>query len=197
MIVFIAVIGVLSASLISLAYSGSKSSKAYRQERVVRYNAESALQTTVLRLQRNPLIGTDATSTGTPPLDASCAMNLPMQQDTTQGAKATFVAGSVLSVTCGPTCSTTTSTGSCDPSVAGGSGGLDGDGGQKPRDITITVTCKGPAAGAPGALLDCRGSGASTRVVAKARVRFEIDTTAANQSQRATIPKIVSWDTSR
>ncbi len=46
-------------------------------------------------------------------------------------------------------------------------------------------------------MISCTGSGPSNRVVARARVRFDVDYTLANKSQRAVVPKILTFDSKR
>lgn len=191
---FILVIGVIALALLSFSFTATKSQAVFRADRVIRNNAESALITTVERLRMNPLMATDANSSGTPPLDSACNLNFPMQEDTSNGTKATVTSTSVLQVTCGPTTPYNTSG---TYGVQSGSGGVDADGGQRPRDVTITVTCKGERANVRN-LVDC-GTTGTARIVAQARVRFDIDpnVTLANYDKRAVVPKIVTWDIRR
>ena len=154
---FILVIGVIALALLSFSFTATKSQAVFRADRVIRNNAESALITTVERLRMNPLMATDANSSGTPPLDSACNLNFPMQEDTSNGTKATVTSTSVLQVTCGPTTPYNTSG---TYGVQSGSGGVDADGGQRPRDVTITVTCKGERARAQPRRLRHDGHGA-------------------------------------
>lgn len=187
---FLLVIGVAAAALVGLAFTGSKTVQVYREDRVMRYNADSVLQLSILRLQRNPLMATDATSSGSPLLDSACGLNYPLQDFTAEGARPTFTAGSFLTVTCGPT---TANDASGPWGAQSGSGGIDTDGGQRPRDVTISVWCQGPARPPVHGLVTCNGTGTS-RLMARARVRFEIDYDAADQvNGRAIIPKVLTW----
>jgi len=192
---FIIVVGIVAAAVLLMAYTGSNTLAVYRQDRIVRANAEAAMTTTIVRLSKNPLMATDGTSTGTPSLDSSCALNYPMQQPTTGGVIPTFTSGSVLQVTCGPTSAYNAS----GPWGAGsGSGHIDtASGTQGPRDVTITVTCKVPTANADAKSKVTCGTSGTSRVVARARVRFEIDYTKTNKLQWAVVPKVIAWDLRR
>lgn len=179
---FIIVIGVLAAALIGFAFTASANTRVYREQRVVRYNAESAINLTIVQLEMEPPLGTA-------PND--CDLDFDMNEELGNGEQQILATGSVLTVECSPI-----STGSYAPVVP--SGGVDSDGGQAPRVVLITVHCIGP--GAPPdnrSVLACTGSGASDRVVAEARVRFEIDYTAADQNERAVVPKILTFDSQR
>jgi len=189
---FLTVMGVLAVSLASMAMSGSSTLEVYRENRAIRTNAESAINLTIFRLVKNPLMATDATSTGTPPLDAACNLAFPIATQHSGDAPIapSFTAGSTLTVTCGPT---TPASATGPWGAYSGSGGLDTDGGQRPRDVTINVACLGTAVVKANSTITC-GSTGTSRLVARARVRFEIDTTATNRSQRAVIPKVMTWD---
>ena len=108
---FVTVVLALAVGLLSLAYTGSSTLRAYRP-------------------QQNPLIGVSGAS---PP---ACGMNYLVQEDTASGgAIQVFTPGSVLNVTCGATPgqdSGVRETG--DPRTAP-------NGGQGPRDVTFTVSC--------------------------------------------------------
>lgn len=193
---FLTVVGLLSVVVLSMSWTGSNTVAVYRQDRVMRYNAEAALQTTVLRLSKNPLLGTvDRTDLTTDSPD--CPMDFTMVQDPSGTAPVppTFRTGSILKVSCAPT------------SALNSSGPWGGSGAsgyydpvsqtQSPRDVTITVSCLVPA-GATTAKdpINC-GSTGTARVVAQARVRFEIDYSLADKQRWAVVPKIVSWDVRR
>ncbi len=194
---FLVVVGVLAVAVVNMAWTGSKTLAVYREERVVRVNAESALQATVLRLSANPLMGTVDTPDIPGYVDTrDCPLNFPLSQDLVGGqVKPTFQAGSFLQVDCAPT-SANNATG---PWGGGGASGYRIDSGpdrgdQSPRDVTITVTCRRPS-GSTNPLV-C-GSSGPARIVAVARVRFDIDYSISDRWRWATVPKIVNWDLRR
>lgn len=155
------VILALSWSLIELSYTGSASLRTYRHERVRRYSADSALQAAIQMVKGDPSLGVSGSS-------SSCGMTYAVQQDTAGGAALqVFDENSVLKVSCVPTPGVTNS-GIREPDERGGP-----TGGQLARDVTFTVTCEEVASSKPFKLA-CR-SGGSSRTLATARVRFDID----------------------
>lgn len=192
---FLTVVGLLAVVVLSMAWTGSNTLAVYRQDRVLRYNAEAALQTTVLRLATNPLMGTvDRPDLTTDTRD--CPMDFALQQDPggTAPIPPTFTSGSFLKVTCAPT------------SAANATGPWGGSGAsgyydtvsqtQSPRDVTITITCTSPPSTKAKDPVTC-GSAGTSQVIAKARVRFEIDYSLTDKQRWAVVPKVVTWDVRR
>lgn len=181
-IAFLLVIGVLATALIGFAFTATTATRVYRQQRVVRYNAESSINLTIQRLKATPSIGT-LSSPG-------CGLVSSMQEPLGDGQQQTLVSGSRLTVECSPI-----TTGVYAPVIP--SGGLDTDGGQAPRVVKIEVFCLGPAQPASSkALLECNNGGPGSRLVAKARVRLDVDYSVGDISARAIVPKIQSLNLS-
>jgi len=182
---FLTIILTLTVALFGLANAGAASLRHFRFERVRRYNADAALQATVQWLKDTPTMGV----TGGP----TCGMNYAMQESTGGFAQPVLATGSYLTVSCAATSGVT-------------SGGADGDGGQAGRDVTIEVRCNSAAPPGPHGNLVCN-TGAKSTVLARARVRFDIDygitPTAPNcgptvalcsaSTVRAVVPKVVYW----
>lgn len=186
-VAFLTIVMTLVTALLYFAMAGSTSVRSYRQERVRRYAADGALNAAVQRLKVTPTLGTTA---------GSC-LTFTITEDLAGGEVYPMVAaGSSLTVDCAPT--------------VPGAPLIDGDQGQAPRDVLLTVTCTfNPASVGPDQPLSC-GSGGSTMVLGRARVRFEIDygivASVANgncndpanctaATNRAVVPKIISWST--
>lgn len=192
---FVFVIVIIAWALTDLAYTGSSSLRAYRLERERRYAADGAMQAAVQMARLNTQLGISTS----PP---ACSMTMPINEDTAGGATIqVFTAGSTLSVSCFATPGVTNS-GDIDPD----------EGGQLTRDVSFTVSCNyNPPMPAHGTLT-C-GSGSSTLLLGRARVRYDIDygivPTLPNcgpmdpnfplvnlcraSTVRAVVPKIVYW----
>lgn len=184
-IAFVTVILTLAVSLLTLAYTGSSSLRAFRIERAQRNAADAAMQSAVHMVRKDPTLGQ---TTGSP----TCSMTYPMVETTSGGELSVVAAGSFVTVTCEATAGST-------------SGGVDVDFGQRTRDVTFTVTCLGSPPG-PRQKLSCGSSGA-TQVLARARVRYEIDyslvpsgatcapstTDCIAHNARAVVPKVLTW----
>jgi hypothetical protein len=185
-LVFVTVVLTLAVSLLTLAYTGSTSLRAFRIERTRRYAADGALQSAVQYVKQDPTLG-QTTGSGT------CSLTYPIVQGSGAGEPALVAASSTLTVTCEATPGTT-------------SGGVDVDGGQRIRDVTFTVTCRGDPPGVKG-VLSCDSSSSTTTVLGRARVRYEIDyelvpsgstcapsvTECSAHNARAVVPKVVTW----
>lgn len=192
-LVFLIVVGLLAAAVLGMAFTGVRSTEAFRQERALRYNAESAINTAILMVARQPtlaVVDPSDPSDPTPdpnPAHADCGLRHNMRQDTADGTQPTFYPDSTLQVICRPTPANTR------PPASDGRPGADG--GQNTRDVTFYVYCYENTL----ANLDripCASFGGSTvRTLAEVRVRFEPDYNAADPTRRAVIPKIISWDT--
>ncbi len=184
-IAFLTVILTLAVSLLTLAYTGSTSLRNFRIERARRYAADGALQSAVQMVKKDPTLGQ---TTGSP----TCQMTFPIVEDTSAGALSVVSAGSYVTVSCAATTGVV-------------SGGVDVDQGQRARDVTFTVTCQGTPP-ARNQKLVCGGSGPTT-VLARARVRYEIDyglvptgatcapsaTDCVAHNARAVVPKVLTW----
>lgn len=183
---FLTIILTLTVALFGLANAGAASLRHFRLERTRRYNADAALQATVQRVKDTPTLGVTS--------GANCNWSFPMQEDIAGGlAQRVITPGSTLTVTCAATAGVT-------------SGGADVDGGQALRDVTIEVACNNTAAPAAHASLTC-GAGGNSTVIARARVRFEVDygivpaapdcgptvALCSASTVRAVVPKVVYW----
>ena len=165
---FLVVILVVCASLFQLAFAGTKSLRVYQEERTLRYGADAALEVGIQNVKATSTLGV---SNGN-----GCSWNVPI----TEGGTPVIAANSYLVVTCTATTD---------------SSGTDTDGGQKARDVSFTVTCRSNGPGTDDVPLVC-GTGGTDRVVATARVRYEIDYSAPTAT-RSIVPKVLSWDIRR
>ncbi|MGN6693259.1 MAG: hypothetical protein ACTHN0_03705 [Aquihabitans sp.] len=178
-LVFLTVIGLLTAALLSYAYTGTKTLTAYRLERTRRYAADSALVSTVFRLSQKTyaLEGTNASMT-------QCG-RIPISQYAPAGGGTVdvVVSGSYVTVWCQAT-----------PDVP--TDNFDTDGGQAPRDITMEVRCNySTSMVVSNRKLNC-GAGSGSTVIGRARVRFEVDydnASGVDKTKRAVVPKVLSW----
>lgn len=158
---FLTVVLVLAVALIGLSHTTSASGRTYRLERSRRYAADSALQIAVQHVAKTPTLGVSAS----PP---ACGTSYTVQEDTAGGAVIrVFATGSVLQVACGATPGVTDS-GARELDLRG-----EPTGGQGPRDVTFTVTCTYNTIPQNGTLR-C-GTGSNTMVLARARVRYDVD----------------------
>lgn len=169
-LVFMIVVGMLATVLLSMAFVGARSTHSYRQQRALRYNAESAVNLTIGRLADDPLLGT--------PASPDCGgVTFVMVQNAALEAEASFVDGSSLQIECEPT-----------PTSAIPQS-------EEARDVTITVVCAEKET--DSRLIRCGGAGTTTRTrtLGVVRVRFEPNLTVSTPGERAVVPKVVSWDT--
>ncbi|MEZ5202993.1 MAG: hypothetical protein R2701_01000 [Acidimicrobiales bacterium] len=187
-LVFTIVVAMLAVSLLTLAWTGSTSLRAFKIERSRRYAADGALQSAVQMVKTNATLGQ---TSGSP----ACSMTFPIAEATGANITSVVAAGSYVTVSCAATTGVT-------------SGGLDSDSGQRTRDVTFTVTCQGALPGNKGTLT-CGNTG-PVRVIGRARVRYEIDfgltpsgsTCSPSVSQcwahnaRAVVPKVLEWSIS-
>jgi len=200
-------IGILvtTTALLGFATTSSRALRTYRQERAIRYAADSALESGIALLSHDTTRASCPTSG--PPTNGpcqnettdSCNLQIPVAEDPNQH---TLVPGSFLTLKClaNPNANNQTSK----------SGAFDGDGSQNPRDVLFTVVCSPtpPAAvpTTPDSLLYKCGNGTDPdRIVARARVQYQIDFTynciTASQcpsgklaSIRARVPQIIYWN---
>ena len=165
---FLLVIAVVTASLFSLAYAGTRSMRDYQLNRALRYSGDGALEVGVRNVAADSTLGVTNGS--------GCSWDVPV----TSGSGSVVQAGSKVRVTCVPH---TVST------------GADSDGGQKVRDVDFLVTCKtsGTSSNLQAIACDPTGSGTQMRVLAKARVRFDINFQLATD-KRAVVPKVLTWN---
>lgn len=165
-LVFVAVIGLLASILIAMTFTGSRSTYAYRQERVLRYNAESAINQAIMKLQGN---------TGHILSPTSRCINFPTMEKPAPGQDPVISPNKpFLYVTCQATPGAITAAGA--------------------RDVTIKVICVG--ATFDGDQIECGDGSLVPpvgRLLGSARVRFEVPTD--NPAAGGIIPKIVTWDT--
>lgn len=182
-LVITTVIILLATALMSLAWTGATSTQRFREQRALRYNAEASLQAAIQFLKANPsaCVRTTQGDCSTP------VTQLTMVDYTPGSVKSSLEPGSVLKVfytTNG------TESGTIDPA----------DQGQRPRDVTIQVVCQTTRSETRRGLLSCVDNNSATqRIVAQARVRFEINydpgtaVVATDQTKRAYVPKIQTW----
>jgi hypothetical protein len=179
-LVFLTVILVLALSLLNLAFTGASTTQQFREQRLLRYNGEAALQGAIQFLKTKP-------EACVRPAEGDCATNVsyPLMVEHLAGSsKGALFPGSFLRVLY--------TTNGAD------SGTIDTDGGQRPRDVTIRVVCDAHPSQGRRQLLRC-GNGSQQRIVAQARVRFEVNydpgtaVVATDQTKRAYVPKIQSW----
>ena len=176
-LVFLTVIGTLTAFLISYAFTGTKSLAAYRIERTRRYAADSALHVAVKRLSTET--GASLGNSSTP---EKCAQYLIPEYTSPGNVQPVVGTGAYVTVWCSLTPNAVTDA-------------IDVDGGQAARDVTMEVRCNtSGTAIVVGGKLAC-GSGSNTTVIGRARVRFEIDYNlgSARLATRAVVPKTMSW----
>ena len=177
-LVFLTVIGTMTAFLLSYAFTGTRSLGAYRLERTRRYAADSAMQATInrLTLPANATAGTGASM-------AQCGRYAIPQDVSAGNVQSVVAANAYVTVWCQAT-----------PGVP--IDVIDLDGGQAPRDITMEVRCN-TASGQ--SVVDKKlvcGAGGTAKVIGRARVRFENDydnSVGADKFKRAVIPKVLSW----
>lgn len=165
---FLTVVLTLVVALFGLSHTGSASLRHFRFERVRRYNADAALQAAVQYVKQNPRVG-EGTGTGA----LTQCLTYDMQEDVSGNTGAgeiqsVLTPGSTLRVYCG-------ATNGVSSGITGyPSSGFDTDQGQPPRDVTIEVRCTGNPP-TPRGRLTCGSTGSTTTVLARARVRFDVD----------------------
>jgi hypothetical protein len=175
----VTVILLLVVGLLGLTQTGNRSLRAYEVERTRRYAVNSALEVAVQAVRKTPDLGTTATT-------RSCGSRFDIPGNPR-------VLGSVgtgyLEVVCYKT-----------PGAGITSGDPDTDGGQGPRDLTFEVRCnRRPTDIVQPGFLNC-GRGDDYKVLAKARVRFEVDYGIAPDAgssvstKRAVVPKVITWE---
>ncbi|WCO66836.1 hypothetical protein PO878_20300 [Iamia majanohamensis] len=185
MLLFIAISFALLVSLLGFTITGTKALHTYRVDRTLRYGTDAALEVAVQMVKANPAMAQSSpvTPSGTVP---PCAVQLPLDEATVPGASQVMVSGSYLTVTCEPT------------SGVAASGGPDIDSTasvptQAARDVTFVVTCGAPGTDrAQGDRYECM-DGPDVQELGRARVRFDIDPGFATPSERAIVPKILTW----
>lgn len=166
-LVFIFVIFAVITGLLGFAFSANKTTRNYRLDRALHYEADAALEEAVQMVRDNHTLGVGSTA---------CSLQHVLDEPSDL-----FLA-SYLDVKCYVT-----------PSNAS-AGALDADGAQTTRDVTFEVSCDA-ASSLPGDPLDC--SGGSVILLGTARVRFEVDPGHPEKAKRARVPKIVSWQLTR
>lgn len=188
---FITIVMVLTIALLGLAKTENSALRSYRTERVRRYAVDGALQEAIQFMKQNPKYGTD-TSTDL------CHLEHPVKDDLRGGAAGIFPVASdnvvyYITVDCYAT------------KIANvDSGAIGSDGGQDARDVTFEVKCSHePNTPVPVGLIQC-GSGTEEIVLARARIRFDVDYSIPPTSPdcnpgctastaRAVVPKVISW----
>lgn len=162
-LVFITVLFSLIAVLFGFSLTATRTITTYRLDRTLRYAADGALEVGIGVVQQNPALGVGETP-------VPCGL-LPVSPDPTQ----VTAEGSVLRIQCQAT------------------PGASPVGGE--RDVTFTVICDAPDVGPDrNEPYPCiAGPQTNERVLARARVRFEVDPGAGPPTERAVVPKIVTW----
>lgn len=178
---FTTIVMSLTVAVLGFARAGNRSVKAYQVERSRRYAVDGAMQTAVQMVANDYRLGVTGNESSNP-----CSMRFILRDPVgTQGEGSTND-GYVL-VECAPTNS----------AISGGDSGT-GDP-QAARDVTFTVKCNNDAAlsGTTADKLTCGSGSLYSKVLGRARVRFEPDftmTSATTRNKRAVIPKIISWE---
>lgn len=169
-IAFMLLIFTLLAALLAFAFTANRTVKSYRVDRALRYAADAALEIAVTKVKLDHTLGDTATAElcAVVPVDGDSAQSLP-------NPGGIFAAGSQLEVSC----------------YATPGGWVD----ESYRDISFVVRC-GDGGGSPGGAepVTCSpGAGTGGEVLAEARVRYDYDPGYSPESDRARVPKIVSW----
>lgn len=175
-LVFIVFIAVLATVLLGMTFTGLRSTYSYRTDRILRYNVESALNLVITKLAKDPTLGVFN--------GGACNQVVDLQEESS--APPATNGASRIEVRCAATA------GLSDPQS-----GVQVDGAQSPRDVTLTVSCNSfrfEVGGANG-LLGCGGDPNNPTFVGRARVRFEVDPNITDLTKRAVIPKIITWQT--
>jgi hypothetical protein len=177
-LVVVIAMGLIAAALALFAAAGSRSTTSYKIERTRRYAADAALQVGIQRLRLDPLLAVTST-------DSKCA-EYRLREDASAPWQVTVLWSSTarMDVYCKIT-----------PNANIPNFPLDG--GQRIRDITLTVKCPYTTTvvakdSQDRPKLQCGNGSAKEQVVATARVRFEIDNSKPID-KRAVIPKVLSW----
>ncbi len=168
---FLVVTLVVVTSLFGMANAGTTSLTIYREDRTLRYAADSALEVGVRHLQNNPAMARSATD--------DCR-NQNLHVDIAEGNDARFTPGSRINLYC-------TAIPGYDSS------------GNNARYVTFTATCRTLSPNPPRRdPIDCSSSsGGTERVVGEAQVRFDLDPRIQPPASQAVVPKIISWDLQR
>lgn len=183
--VFVIVIFTVLTGVLGYAFAANRAVEPYERDQALHYAADAALEIGVQMVRDNPNLGTTAAAS------APCVSSLPLGGSTTSPSSGNehdpgevFAGAARLNIECEVT-----------PGVT--SSGAQGPGGQQPRDVTITVVC-----GLPGNFdwsdpLPCFTPNAQRLVLARARVRFDVDPGWHTPAARARVPKVVSWEIER
>jgi len=176
-LIFLTVILILVLALFGSAFTGAASIKSYRRERVLRYSADAALQASIQMVKVDATLGVYSTT------PAACGLTYAIVEDDGGGQNpAAITPGSTLSVSCAFTPGQTTS-------------GVLVAGEQQARDVTFTVTCAATTPATAHDRIGC-GSGSTSVVLARARVRYEADRS-LTAATWAVVPKILSYRVTR
>jgi hypothetical protein len=188
-LLIVTVIVTTVTALFAFAGAGHNANVTYRGDSTLRFAGDGALEVAIQRVADNPRMGEStplAPATSVP----ACSMDVPIDEvsPTRPDNHPTVFAGSFLSVACAATPGTT----------SGGTTGAVTDGDQRqqqPRDVTFTVTCNVPTGYVAGRTnpIKCLSGAGTPRVVARARVRFEVDPGATPPVSWAVVPKVISW----
>jgi len=168
---FLIVFSTVIAALLGVIITSNRTVATYRQDRGLRYAADAALEVAVASVQADFDLGDD-------PEPERCA-RLPIGgsvealDEGLPDVEGVFASGSALVVTCRLT----------DPATAA----------SDRRDITFEVRC-GLSGGGPSSRVTCDpdAAGDRQRLVAEARVRYDVDP-GQPEGEQARVPKIVSW----
>lgn len=178
---FTTIIMSLTVAVLGFARAGTHSIKAYQVERNRRYAVDGALQTAVQMVASNYRLGVTGNSVSDP-----CSMRFQIRDPFGSQGQGSITDGYVL-VECAPT----------NTAISGGDSGT-GDP-QIARDVTFVVKCNTDfqPQGTIEEKLTCGSGSVTSKVIGRARVRFEPDftmTSATDRVKRAVIPKIISWE---
>lgn len=170
---FVTIVMALTVGLLGFSKAGTSSLQAYRVERTRRYAVDGAMQSAIQMVSKYPNMGKHTSPD-------PCGLRFLVQ-----GNPRMVAPGAYLVVECAET----------PAAVSGVSNAGDVVGGQQTaRDVTLTVTCNREPNATPTRNKVSCGSGTVSTILAKARVRYEIDYSVANQTQWAIVPKIITWE---
>lgn len=166
---FMIVAFTIITALLGFAFTASRTVNTYRTDRALRYAADAALETAVVKVKLDQSLGDTAA-------EEQCAV---LSVDGTANAlpnpRGLFKTGSGVRVTCQLT-----------PNSPGGSY----------RDVTFTARCK-LTGHAPQISCDPTPGLGNQVELGTARVRYEYDPGYSPEADRARVPKVVSWQLNR
>jgi hypothetical protein len=198
-LVFVIVVFTIITGVLTYAFGAGRSVEVYERDQALHYAADAALEAAVQMVKIKTYLGqTDPLPPYVPaaPLGSSCALALPIPSPPTSTPPSAaslshvhdpglvFASTARLNVTCNPT--PTVTSGGYEPQAAGA--------GQLTRDVTFEVVCLLPPTVRWDRPLACGTPNTNPLVLARARVRYDIDPGHGTPAQRARVPKVISWE---